>query len=652
MTTKTQTLGDYSIIKKIGQGSLGSVFLAEHRFMRKPYALKVLPEELSQDRTFIARFQDEIAGLSSLEHPNIVKVHNISSSNGKYFLVTDCIVDSIGETTNLSQLLATQASQLKESELFDLLYQVADALDYAHSKTINTRKIAHRGLKLNNVLVSHAPNGKLKVHLSDFGLSRIVGTGAVLSRTFKSLAEALEINPVGFDNSTQTDRYPSTPPNSKKLTRLHTSFLQNFAFLAPEQKRSSANEELAYKSDIYAFGILTYYLITQRFPEGCFDLPSALNEEYLLNWDAVVSSCLQLDPQKRPETLKDVLEAAKRQQSVQSTKVIPHVPEEINTSKLNLTPTTPLQQSSSLVSPSADSAPSALKPLLKPLIEEGEISRLHYDPDPAASLTVDPTVKVYHPQKKAIQDITPIKTEMIVVEGSSFQQGCNDGSRDEMPLHQIELPSFAIEVHPVTNEQFSRFLEAMDGLKDSNNHDIIRLRESRIKNIGGRLDIESGYAKHPVVGITWYGAVAYAKWVGKRLPTEAEWEMAAKGSIVDGVFPTGLDVEKSQANFFSSDTTPVMSYQPNSFGLYDTCGNVYEWCQDWYGYTYYETAAQEPSNPKGPLQGVYRVLRGGCWKSLKEDLRITHRNRNNPGTFNRTYGLRCAANVEQIKKED
>ena len=186
----------------------------------------------------------------------------------------------------------------------------------------------------------------------------------------------------------------------------------------------------------------------------------------------------------------------------------------------------------------------------------------------------------------------------------------------------------------------------MGGEKDANNNDIIRLRESRIKRLGGKLIIESGYAKHPVVGVSWYGATAYAKWVGKRLPTEAEWEIAASSGFEDMIFPTGSQIERTQANFFSADTVNVMSYPPNRFGLYDMAGNVYEWCQDWYDYTYYEHSCQEPENPKGPLQGVYRVLRGGCWKSLHDDLRCAHRHRNNPGTINKTYGFRCAADVK------
>ena len=111
-------------------------------------------------------------------------------------------------------------------------------------------------------------------------------------------------------------------------------------------------------------------------------------------------------------------------------------------------------------------------------------------------------------------------------------------------------------------------------------------------------------------------------------------------------YPTGGDIERSEANFFSSDTVNVMSYPPNQFGLFDMAGNVYEWCQDWYDYSYYEHSFQEPEDPRGPQQGVYRVLRGGCWKSLKDDLTCSHRHRNNPGTVNRTYGFRCCADVK------
>jgi formylglycine-generating enzyme required for sulfatase activity len=279
------------------------------------------------------------------------------------------------------------------------------------------------------------------------------------------------------------------------------------------------------------------------------------------------------------------------------------------------------------------------------VLKPQEIARPQYEADPGAIFHQGTMVSHYTPTKVESNEVEPLLAEMVVIPGGVYMRGSTEGARDEMPRHEIRLPSFAFDIHPVTNEQFVRFLQAMGGEKDHNNNDIIRLRDSRIKRSAGKVIIESGYAKHPVVGVTWYGALAYAKWIGKRLPLEAEWEAAASGGHSDWLFPTGPNIERAQANFFSSDTTPVMSYQPNAFGLYDMAGNVYQWCQDWYAYNYYDTSALEPDRPIGPPQGVYRVLRGGCWKSLKDDMRCSHRHRNNPGAVNGTYGFRCAADV-------
>ena len=104
---KNRIFGDYNVIKQIGQGSLGAVYLAEHRFMKRHYALKVLPEELASDRSFIQRFEEGVAQLAQLDHPNIVKIHNVSYAEGSYFLVMDCIVDKkpLGYRLSLRSLL-------------------------------------------------------------------------------------------------------------------------------------------------------------------------------------------------------------------------------------------------------------------------------------------------------------------------------------------------------------------------------------------------------------------------------------------------------------------------------------------------------------------------------------------------------------------
>jgi formylglycine-generating enzyme required for sulfatase activity len=654
--TDTKILGDYKIIKSIGQGALGFVYLAEHRFMKRQFALKVLPEELSQERSFVQRFEEEVGLLATLEHENIVKVHNISFAQGHHFLVTDCVVDEHGETTNLAQYIRARNKQIKEEEIYHILSQIADALDYAHSRKGVSACMVHRGLKLNNILISKGKAG-VNIHLSDFGLSKIIGSGAILARSYKVLAEALGIASIG---GIAQEGYPVPPLDIKKLTPLHASFLQNYSFLAPEQKQLDECKIGDAKADVYAFGVMSYFLICGCYPEGFFEMPSTLQPGYQYDWDTLVSECLQVNPEKRPSSLLNLLESCKsgrkQQKKVEFDPSIglvePVEPLKTEKEELHLPKSQECVEIEEVVEQQVveelreEFVEEVLPKTLRPILNVTQLERPETDLDPGIIFQLDTTVKQYLPEKKEVKNVQPLLTDMVGIPGGVFARGSASGNRDEMPRHQVTVDSFAIDIHPVTNEQFTRFLEAMGGEKDNNHHDIIRLRDSRIKRSGGKVHIEFGYNKHPVVGVTWYGALAYAKWVGKRLPTEAEWEVAAYGGVDNYLFPTGDDIEKTQANFFSADTTGVMSYAPNGYGLYDMAGNVYEWCHDWYGYNYYEISVQEPENPKGPLQGVYRVLRGGCWKSLKEDLRCSRRHRNNPGTVNGTYGFRCAADAQ------
>jgi formylglycine-generating enzyme required for sulfatase activity len=599
-----EQLGDYTIQKQLGQGAFGAVYLAEHRFIKRPFALKLLPEEVALDPTFMRRFESQVAEIAALDHPNIAKIHNVSCSNDRYFIVMDPLVDTLGETMNLDRYLELKGRALNEEDWIDLLEQVASALDYAHDAGV-----VHGSLKLTNILVAPAEKG-VRLLLSDFGLTRLIGEKICLTRLCEQLSKTFPMK----------------------------NFIQSYAFLSPEQKL--LDSELSPKIDAYAFGILTYYLLFRRIPEGCFDLPSRALADATQNWDLLINRCLQTNPNVRPQKLtlamqeylpsprailKEMLTISEVEQKVDN----------IHQMAFELEPAQAV---------AAAPAPTIIAEVPKPILRPQEISRPEYEPDPAAIFQRDMHVSHYTPNKVEVREIEPLLTEMVVIPGGTYFRGSNEGARDEMPRHPVNLASFALDVHPISNEQFVRFLQAMGGEKDHNNNDIIRLRDSRIKRSAGKLIIESGYSKHPVVGVTWYGAVAYAKWIGKRLPTEAEWEAAASAGR-EIIYPTGSEIERSQANFFSSDTTAVMSYPPNPYGLFDMPGNVYEWCQDWYAYNYYDSSAVEPDNPTGPHQGVYRVVRGGCWKSLKEDLRCSHRNRNNPGAVNGTYGFRCATDV-------
>jgi formylglycine-generating enzyme required for sulfatase activity len=587
-----RVLGDWLLLKHLGQGPLGHVFVAEHRFTKKKGALKVLPEELAGDRGFLSRFEDEVVQVAAIEHPGIIRTYNASYVDGVYFLATECVVDEHQETKSLAQFLfgrrATQQEATKVAE------QVAEALDFAHGLRGGGRKgYAHGNIKPNNIMIAESTSSGPLVKMADFGLFRMIGSGNVLIRSYKAAVDQAALTDPFLLARIGQDRYPTAVPETKQQEDLLTSLAQNLHFLSPEQRRGDWSDPVA--ADVWAFGVLLFWMLSGAYPEGMWESEERFSGGGV-DWSVVIRSCLALDPAKRPLQLVPLLQGPKGPQP--KVAVEPPLPQRI-----------PSIYTQSVASQEAG---------------------------------LDRQIKEYAPEKRDPKGIVPLLSEVAHIPEGVYYRGSNHGCRDEIPRHPVRIGGCNIDIHPVTNEQFVRFLDSFGDEKDHQNHDIIRLKDSRIKRNSGRFSIERGYSRHPVVGVTWYGAVEYCKWVGKRLPTEAEWEVACCGGLENPMYPTGEDIEKTQANFFSSDTTAVMSYPPNGYGIYDMAGNVYEWCSDWYEYNYYEYSAQEPDFPKGPIQGVYRVLRGGCWKSLKEDLRCSKRHRNNPGAANGTYGFRCA----------
>ncbi len=660
-----QTINDFEIKRIIGEGSLGPVYLAEHKFIKKLFALKFLPSSLLQDPSFKEKFTKEIAKIASLDHDNIASVHNVSSYGDQLFIVSDFIPYKLPNSMNLANYLSTCTERLKEGEILQILREVAFALDYIHAHGMMKEPLFHGGLKLSNILMQQKKDEGYKIKLSDVGITSILGANYVLNHAMEALI-----------NSSK-DRI--------KASHQRRSYVQTVAFLAPEQRFSEGTTP-SFKTDIYAFGVLTYFMLMGYLPEGYFAMPSSVYKNSSVDWDMIVRATLHQIPSARVDNLTTLIKDASAMTSLEEV-VIPQQKsaysyaaeekelvfavaenkeelKEMSYAKVKIpqkaTPSAPI------IPIEQDSPKTLIEEFEKNLI--GRMSRTSnvspmkmkfegvkqledtkdevFNNNLANTLRGKPEVRAYRPEKIATDGIKPILTDTIEIKKGNYERGSETGARDEKPKHTITLNSFAMDIHPVTNEQFLKFLLKMEGEKDDLNNDIIMLRESRIKRQSGELMIETGYAKHPVVGVSYYGAKAYAEWVGKRLPTEAEWEVAATNGNVKNIFPFGDGIERSEANFFSADTTPVMSYPPSKNGLYDMAGNVYEWCEDWYDYSYYEMSALEPDNPKGPKQGVYRVLRGGCWKSLVDDMRCSHRFRNNPGSMNKTYGFRCVASLE------
>jgi formylglycine-generating enzyme required for sulfatase activity len=219
---------------------------------------------------------------------------------------------------------------------------------------------------------------------------------------------------------------------------------------------------------------------------------------------------------------------------------------------------------------------------------------------------------------------------MIEIPAGTFIMGSDTGEGDEAPAHEVDLPVFEMDKFEVTNADFSQFVEATGYQTDAE-------KEGRSKNWR---DAAEDKDNHPVVYVSWNDAVAYCEWVGKRLPTEAEWEKAARGN--EGwIYPWGDEWDPSKANVKDTGlrgTAVVGSFGAGAspYGVEDMAGNVWEWTADWY----------EPypgSAYKSDYFGQkFKVVRGGGWFEMDDAVRTTNRDLTSDTAANDDMGFRCA----------
>ena len=278
--------------------------------------------------------------------------------------------------------------------------------------------------------------------------------------------------------------------------------------------------------------------------------------------------------------------------------------------------------------------------------------------------TTMPTVEPPPVDDNGSEDTTMPTVEppegMALIPAGTFHMGSN-AQNDEQPVHTVHLDAFYMDVYEVTNAQFKAFVDANLAWQKDN-------IERRFHN-GNYLahwtgtdypTYPAGKADHPVVWVSWYAAMAYAEWAGKRLPTEAEWEYAARGGLVWKKYPWGDTITPADATYGSNvgDTTPVGQYAANGYGLYDMAGNVWEWCLDAYDSGFY-AASHDSRNPIAGGETVqelrenfttiprspFRVLRGGSWGNVAQGLRVADRFGDAPTDTGDASGFRCARAV-------
>ena len=249
-----------------------------------------------------------------------------------------------------------------------------------------------------------------------------------------------------------------------------------------------------------------------------------------------------------------------------------------------------------------------------------------------------------------------VYADMVLIPAGEFRMGSNDNDAedDEKPMHTVYVNAFYIDKYEVTNTQYKKFVDANPQWQKN------RIPEKYhdgdyLKHWNGN-NYPLGKGNHPVVCVSWYAAMAYGEWRGKRLPTEAEWEKAARGDRYGRDYAWGDSLDPHKANYGENigDTTPVGTYDMNGYGLYDMTGNVWEWCLDEYDADFYSI-----SPPRNPLAGVtvngilsnwidvssVRVLRGGSWVSNAKFVRVSDRTRFTPRITNNARGFRCVKPV-------
>ena len=253
--------------------------------------------------------------------------------------------------------------------------------------------------------------------------------------------------------------------------------------------------------------------------------------------------------------------------------------------------------------------------------------------------------------------------QAVSIPAGEFDMGAPGEQEDQRPVHRVYLDAYEIAAHPVTVGQYGRFVQ-------ETGYRVPAIYEIPMIVAGGGRDREQAFRgiadpyawaeegpprerlDHPVTLVRWEDATAYCGWLSSltgrlvRLPTEAEWERAARGPDGAGPYPWGSELEPARANYLcqparrdGAGTTPVTRFAPNGFGLHDLIGNVWEWVGDWYANDYY--AMSPGQNPRGPQRGAMRVVRGGGWPTSDPAmLTCSYRHTVPPDTYSYSIGFR------------
>ncbi len=647
-------IGRYTIQGELGRGGMASVYRAYDPSFKREVAIKILPREFLHEPTFRARFQREAQTIAGLEHAAIVPVYDYGEEDGQPYLVMRLMAGG-----SLADRI--DRGPLSLAETIEILARLAPALDRAHALGI-----IHRDLKPANILF----DADGYPYISDFGIAKLTQSNTQLSGT----------------------GLMGTP-----------------AYMSPEQVRG--DKQIDGRADLYALGAMLYHMlsgqrpfesdtplgmalkhITEPPPRLCAarpDLPAAC--------ETVIATAMAKEPSQRFGTAAALLAALQAVPSAPPARppertAVPVTPPTVRVDPSTVArASTPPQKSAnafplvpvalvglgllavaavgvflviafalygprgaSPATPISQRSPTA--PVVVVLTSVPSNTPASSTAAPSSPLAPTPLPLATTPPPPPTASPAPATTSTpiagatrvasadhmveVFVPAGSFTMGNDSGAPDQRPAHPVNLGSFWIDRTEVTNAMYALCVSAGVCAAPQQTRSI-----SRPSYFG-----TSAFDNFPVLFVSWNQAQTYCAWAGRRLPTEAEWEKAARGPD-QRLYPWGNQAPDPQRlNFGPSglgDTVAVGHYPSNAspYGALDMAGNAWEWVADWYDPGYYAVSpAQDPPGPAktGCPQGDCKVLRGGSWDSRDDQVTTTARLFFGPNDSRDAFTIRCA----------